>query len=70
MAIYTTKADTGYTCGSGKEGSDIVSVFIDAAINDECDTTFEAKVADGGITITTTKTFAKEIASAFEAVAS
>lgn len=70
MSIYKAKADVGYTCGSSEEGSDIVSVFIDSAVNEEADTTFEAKVADGGITIVTTKSFAKEIASAFESVAS
>ena len=70
MSIYKTKADTGYTCGSSEEGSNIVSVFIDSAVNEESDTTFEAKIADGGLTIVTTKDFAKEIASAFESVAS
>ena len=70
MSIYRTTEDKTYTCGFSEEGSDVVSVFIDSAVNEDCDTTFEVKVADGGITITTTKTIAKEIASAFEAVAS
>lgn len=65
MAIYTKNADTSYTCATGKEGSDTVSVFIDAAANTAGDTTFNIKEEDGGVTFTTSKAMAKEIASTF-----
>ena len=68
MAIYKPNPDMGYTCGGSEAGSEMVSIFIDAAVNEEDDSTFEAKFADGGMTIYTTKAFAKEIASAFTSV--
>ena len=66
MAIYTADTETAYTSVEGKEGSEIVSIFIDQAANDQADTTFEAKFEDGGITITCSKALAKEIGSSFD----
>lgn len=66
MAIYTADSETAYTSVEGKEGSEIVSIFIDQAANDEADTTFEAKFENGGITITCSKALAKEISSSFD----
>lgn len=67
MVIYNSDKTTAYTCSTGQEGSDMVSVFIDKATNEVGDTTFEFKDEDGGLTITTTKAFALEISKAFAA---
>jgi hypothetical protein len=65
MAIYTTDKEISYTCVTGEEGSEMVSVFIDGAANEAGDTTFKIKEEDGGITFITSKAMAKEIASTF-----
>lgn len=65
MAIYATEKDVSYTCSTGEEGSEMVSVFIDGAANEAGDTTFKIKEEDGGVTFITTKAMAKEIASTF-----
>ena len=70
MSIYAASKEIGYTCGMSDDGSEIVSVYIDQGLNDEANTTYEAKFADGGITIYTTKAFAREISDAFASVAS
>ena len=64
MAIYTTDTDTAYTSTTGQAGSKIVEVFIDAAAKGS-DTTFSIKEENGGVTFTTTKAMAKEIADTF-----
>tara|TARA_R100000951_G_C2606065_1_gene169690 strand:- start:309 stop:797 length:489 start_codon:yes stop_codon:yes gene_type:complete len=70
MAIYTADKATTYTTVEGQEGSQVVSVFIDQAINEESETTFEAKFDSGGMTVTCSKALAKEIGASFDHAAS
>ena len=70
MAIYTPDKETTYTTVEGQEGSEIVSVFIDQALNTDSETTFEAKFDSGGMTVTCSKALAKEIGSSFNHAAS
>lgn len=70
MAIYTADKATTYTTSEGHEGSEIISVFIDQALNEDSETTFEAKFDSGGMTVTCSKALAKEIGASFDHAAS
>lgn len=68
MTIYKIDKHTSYACSTGKEGDEMVSVFIDKAANEAGDTTYEVKEEEGGLTITTTKDMAHQIGVMFSSL--